>query len=187
VVRYLTRKQLEILFKAAEPSPRLAALIALLYESGARISEVLSLPLSALDLQACQFQVIGKGNKKRWCFFGHRAAQALRRYIDGGRHHPHHALFTERHAFSNALRPLSYQMAYRDLREAKDGYSTLNGVRFHDLRHTFATERAQLVPLEVLRALLGHEKIQTTLIYQKITSQVAGEAARAALQKLATS
>jgi integrase/recombinase XerD len=41
------------------------------------------------------------------------------------------------------------------------------------------------VPLEVLRALLGHEKIQTTLIYQKITSQVAGDAARAALQKLA--
>jgi integrase/recombinase XerD len=39
--------------------------------------------------------------------------------------------------------------------------------------------------LEVLRALLGHEKIQTTLIYQKITSQVAREAAHAALLKLA--
>jgi integrase/recombinase XerD len=53
---------------------------------------------------------------------------------------------------------------------------------FHNLRHTFATERAKVVPLEVLRALLGHENIQTTLIYQKITSEVAREEAHKALE-----
>jgi integrase/recombinase XerD len=184
-VRHLSRKQVEIFFRAVSPNPRLTALISLLYESGVRISEVLALKLKSFDFEAAQFQVIGKGNKKRWCFFGERSSQAMKRYLDGGRHHPHHALFTERGAYLNDIRPLSYQTAHRDLQEAIRPYASLKGVRFHDLRHTFATERAQIVPLEVLRALLGHEKIQTTLIYQKITSQVAREAAHAALQKLA--
>jgi integrase/recombinase XerD len=185
VVRHLSRKELEILFRAVSPNPRLAALVSLLFESGARISEVLALTCAAIDFGAGQFQVIGKGNKRRWCFFGDRAAKAVRAYIDGHRHHPHEALFTERRAYRNTVCALSYHTAYRELREATGVYLTLKGVRFHDLRHTFATERAQLVPLEVLRALLGHESIQTTLLYQKITSQVVGAAARAALQKLA--
>ncbi|MBD2115163.1 tyrosine-type recombinase/integrase [Nodosilinea sp. FACHB-141] len=83
--------------------------------------------------------------------------------------------------------PLSYAIAHRDLREAIDQYKSLKGTRFHDLRHTFVTERAQIILLEVLRALLGHEKIQMTLIYQKITSRVAQESAEEALQKLAKS
>ncbi len=39
----------------------------------------------------------------------------------------------------------------------------LQGVRIHDLRHTFATERVGLMGIEELRALMGHENIQTTL------------------------
>jgi integrase/recombinase XerD len=186
-VRHLTNKEVQLLFKASEPNPRLTALVTLLYESGARISEVLALHLTAIDFEAGQFQVVGKGNKKRWCFFGARGSEALKRYINSERHHPHDALFTERGAYRNEIHPLSYQSAHRELRVVINRYASLKGLRFHDLRHTFATERAQIVPLEVLRALLGHEKIQTTLIYQKITSHVAREAAHAALEKIATS
>ena len=111
----------------------------------------------------------------------------MKDYIDHDRQSPSPALFTERLTRSCQVRSLSYATAYRDLREAIDEYKSLKGTRFHDLRHTFATERAQIVPLEVLRALLGHEKIQTTLIYQKITSRVARESAEEALQKIAKS
>jgi integrase/recombinase XerD len=58
------------------------------------------------------------------------------------------------------------------------------GIRLHDLRHTYATERVQLISLEELRALMGHDNIQTTLHYQKVTSQKAEEAAQKALQLL---
>ncbi|MBE9156010.1 tyrosine-type recombinase/integrase [Nodosilinea sp. LEGE 06152] len=186
-VKYLTQAQLKTLIRAASTNPRLSALLWILYESGARIAEILALKLKDVDLAERQFDVIGKGNKKRLCFYGKRAASALKGYIERDRHSPSPALFTERLTRSCQVRPLSYATAYRDLREAIDQYESLKGTRFHDLRHTFATERAQIVPLEILRALLGHEKIQTTLIYQKITSRVARESAEEALQKIAKS
>lgn len=186
-VKYLTQAQLKTLMRAASTNSRLSALLWLLYESGARIAEILALKLKDVDLTERQFQVIGKGNKKRLCFYGERAASVLRDYIEHDRQSPSPALFTERLTRSCEVRPLSYATAYRDLREAIDEYKSLTGTRFHDLRHTFATERAQIVSLEVLRALLGHEKIQTTLIYQKITSRVAQESAQEALQKIAKS
>jgi integrase/recombinase XerD len=184
-VRHLTKKQLQVLFKATERNRRLNALLSLLHESGARIAEVLALRVADIDFSARQFSVVGKGNKRRWCFFGARTEVALRTYLKGERHHPHTSLFTERGAYRNDVRPLSYDTAYRDLRRAIGEYASLQGIRFHDLRHTFATERARIVPLELLRALLGHESIQTTLLYQKITSSVARAVAHQALEELA--
>jgi len=61
----------------------------------------------------------------------------------------------------------------------------LQAIRIHDLRHTFATERVGLMAIEELRALMGHESIQTTLKYQKVTSQRAEEVAQLALRSLA--
>ncbi|MBC1281293.1 site-specific integrase, partial [Nostoc sp. UCD121] len=57
-------------------------------------------------------------------------------------------------------------------------------IRIHDLRHTFATERVGLMGIEELRALMGHESIQTTLRYQKVTSQRAEIVAQLALKSL---
>lgn len=184
LVRYLSKSELDLLYKQVKSFPRLQALVTLLRESGARISEVLSLNIKDVNFSEREFQVVGKGNKKRWCYFGDRAYTALNRYINGNRDHPHEALFTERLVFKRQIRRLSYDSAYREWKTALNGCTELTGVRFHDLRHTFATERAKLVPLEVLRALLGHENIQTTLIYQKITSHVAKEVAHNALKML---
>ncbi|EKU97156.1 site-specific recombinase XerD, partial [Leptolyngbya sp. PCC 7375] len=61
----------------------------------------------------------------------------------------------------------------------------LEGVRLHDLRHTFATERVGLMGIEELRALMGHQSIQTTLRYQKVTSARAEMVAKRALKTLA--
>ena len=187
LVRYLTKSQLECLFKVSARDKRLSTLLWLLYESGARISEVLSLKLIDIDFENRQFQVTGKGNKKRYCFFGERTQEVLKQYTNGFREHPHESLFTERMAYNRYVRPLSYQVAYHDLKAVIKNYEIIKTIRFHDLRHTFATERAQIVALEVLRALLGHENIQTTLIYQKITSRLARESAHAAINKLAES
>ncbi len=58
----------------------------------------------------------------------------------------------------------------------------------HDLRHIciWKTERTEksLLGIEELRALMGHENIQTTLVYQKVTSQKAEESARKAFDSL---
>ena len=183
-VRYLSSEELEILFQLVRSNLRLNALVWLLYESGARINEILSLKISGINVQAREFLVTGKGNKERMCYFDERAAVALKLYLEKGRENPSDMLFTHRGAFDRKVKPLTYQTAHRDLQSALSHNSRLQGLRFHDLRHTFATERAKIIPIEVLRAMLGHESIQTTLIYQEITSRVAGETAREAFKAL---
>ncbi len=54
----------------------------------------------------------------------------------------------------------------------------------HDIRYTFATERVGLMGIEELRALMGHTDIQTTLRYQKITSERAESIAQKAFSEL---
>lgn len=182
-VRYLKKPELAALYKRSARNLRLHALITLLHESGARIAEVLALNTTDIDFKKCQFQVVGKGNKKRWCYFGEHSTTALKAYFQK-RDGTHEALFIERLARSARVRRLSYATAYREWKEITESHPTLRTAGFHNLRHTFATERVKLLPLEVLRALLGHENIQTTLIYQKITSEVSREEAHKALEGL---
>ena len=80
---------------------------------------------------------------------------------------------------------MSYRTTYRDWSELIDKSTELKGCRLHDLRHTSATKRVGLMGIEELRALMGHENIQTTLRYQKVTSNREEEVAKKALKTLA--
>jgi integrase len=79
---------------------------------------------------------------------------------------------------------LSYTTVYKAWKKLTQDEVLLNGTMLHDLRHIFATERVGLMGIEELRALLGHEHIQTTLRYQKVTSARAEEVAIKALDRL---
>lgn len=181
VVRYLNPEQLQALYLALKPDPRMYALVLLLHRTGARIAEVLALDLTDVDLNAYKFQVIGKGNKRRWCFYSEDAAKALERYVQHYRHTGSVALFTARQPQSNIISRLSYTTVYKAWKQLTLTNTLLNDTRIHDLRHTFATERVGLMGIEELRALLGHQNIQTTLRYQKVTSARAEEVAKYAL------
>jgi integrase/recombinase XerD len=181
VVRYLNPEQLQTLYLVLKPDPRMYALVLLLHRTGARIAEVLALNLADLDLNDYKFQVIGKGNKRRWCFYSEDAAAALDRYVQHYRHAESPALFTARQPQSNIFSRLSYTTVYKAWKQLTLTITLLKDSRLHDLRHTFATERVGLMGIEELRALLGHQNIQTTLRYQKVTSSRAEEVAKYAL------
>ncbi|UJB73011.1 tyrosine-type recombinase/integrase (plasmid) [Acaryochloris sp. 'Moss Beach'] len=183
-IRYLTPQQLQRLYQVVTKDRRMNALIHLLHRSGARISEVLALDLETVNLQEQKFQVIGKGNKQRWCYFSADAAEALEKYCRNERHGNHPALFTAEHRFSAEITRMSYHTAYHHWVQLTRPIPELEGIRLHDLRHTFATERVGLMGIEELRALMGHEKIQTTLRYQKVTSGRAEMVAHQALDLL---
>jgi integrase/recombinase XerD len=183
-VRYLTPEQIQILYGAIAPHTRLNAVVRLLHRTGARISELLSLDLADVDRIQCRFQVVGKGNRQRWCFYSPDAADALESYVGGDRQTPHTALFTARHPVTNRVTRLSYATVHHDWKTVIQEYPELQNCRLHDLRHTFATERVGLMGIEELRALLGHQTLQTTLRYQKVTSQRAELIARKALSNL---
>jgi integrase/recombinase XerD len=183
-IRYLTPEQLSILEQIIKKDARMSALVNLLHSSGARIAEVLALDLAQLNIDARKFQVIGKGNKTRWCFYSEDAAKSLNYYIKYYRHSDCLALFTAEQPFTHIYSRLSYQAAYQSWTKLLSSEIQLHGIRFHDLRHTFATERVGLMGIEELRALMGHENIQTTLKYSKVTSQRAEQVAQLAFERL---
>lgn len=187
VVRYLSEEQLVVLYELVADDTRMHAIVRLLHRTGARISEVLALDLEQVDQVACKFQVVGKGNKRRWCFYSEDAAIALDKYISSERASGVSALFTAQHPFTGQVTRLSYRQVHKCWSNLIASISTLKGIRLHDLRHTFATERVGLMALEELRALMGHEDIQTTLRYQKVTSLRAQEVAHKALNILTNS
>lgn len=131
-----------------------------------------------------KFQVVGKGNKQRWCLMREDAEIALQDYIRYYRHSASRALFTAQHPTTKVITPVSYEAVSADWRKVINQSSKLKGIRLHDIRHTFATERVGLMAIEELRALMGHENIQTTLRYQKITSSRAKLVAKSALNNL---
>lgn len=184
LVRYLTPEQVQQMYHVVKSNVRLHALVALLHRSGARISEILSLDFEQINLVDRKFQVVGKGNKKRWCFYSADAGKVLERYIRNYRHPSSAALFTARQPMTEVISRLSYTSAYKAWKKLTQNEALLQGVRLHDLRHTFATERVGLMGIEELRALLGHQHIQTTLRYQKVTSARAEQVAMSALEKL---
>ena len=184
VVRYLTSTQLNLLYKAVSSDLRMNAIVHLLHHSGCRISELLGLNIDDADLTQFKFQVIGKGNKQRCCYFSNVAASALSKYLKYERHNTVDALFTAQQPVTKVVSRISYRTVHEYWRQLISIYPELVGVRIHDLRHTFATERVGLMGIEELRALMGHENIQTTLRYQKVTSVRAEEVARQALNSL---
>ncbi|MEH1899602.1 MAG: site-specific integrase [Nostoc sp.] len=185
IIRYLTPSQLDILYDNVKKSnARLETIVRLLHRSGARIGELLSLELAHINMEQRKFQVVGKGNKQRWCFYSEDAEIALQDYIRYYRHSPSRALFTAQHPTTKVITPVSYEAVSADWRKVINRSHELQGIRLHDLRHTFATERVGLMAIEELRALMGHENIQTTLRYQKITSSRAESVAKSALNNL---
>ena len=125
------------------------AIICLLHRTGARISELLPLDLEQIDSLGRKFQVVGKGNKCRWCFYSedaairlrHAIANALSRYIAEERALGVPALFTAQHPLTGKITRLSYRQTHKCFRSLIAESPILTGVRLHDLRHTFATER----------------------------------------------
>ena len=184
-IRYLTPDQLQKMYKAVEIDCRTHTIVRLLHRSGSRISELLALDFEQVDLKQQKFQVIGKGNKQRWCFYSDDAAQLLNTYLKHYRHHQCPALFTAQQPIAGSVSRLSYRTVHQNWRRLIAGISELEGARLHDLRHTFATERVGLMGIEELRALMGHESIMTTLRYQKVTSARAETVAQRALITLA--
>lgn len=183
-IKYLTSEQLKILYKLIKDDLRISAIVHLLHRTGCRIGEVLTLNLQDVDIEKQKFQVLGKGNKQRWCYYSDDAAKALDEYLRYKRHKNHLALFTAQHPVTLKISRMSYHTVHDYWRQITNKHPEIDGIRIHDLRHTFATERVGLISIEELRSLMGHESIQTTLRYQKVTSQKSELAARHALNIL---
>lgn len=145
------------------------ALIAIMCESGMRLSEVRNLKCEDIDLQAGTALVCGKGNKQRTCYLGATSVELLAEIGKrSGR------LFTtcERETRRNVHNALE--------RHAAGGYTTP-----HALRHTFATTMlANGAELTTLSTMMGHSSVRTTERYVHLGTAEQATAHKAAAPRL---
>src|SRR5262249_16306903 len=152
---------------------RLACLLEVLYATGLRVSELVSLPVSAAERTARMLTVRGKGDKERLVPLNDAAKTAMRDYLtlmaEAGRHQQTKWLFP---SFGEAGH-LTRQHFARELKElaAAAGLRPTQ-VSPHVLRHAFASHLLHNgADLRVVQTLLGHSDISTTQIYTHVLEE----------------
>lgn len=155
-----------------ETKDRDAALLELLYGTGARISEAVGLDVDDLDLASRSVRLFGKGGKERVVPFGRCAATALADYLRSGRPALAQAGRGTPALFLNTRGArLSRQSAWLVLREvaARAGVPA-DHLSPHVLRHSFATHLLDAgVDVRSIQELLGHASLTTTQAYTLVT------------------
>lgn len=151
-------------------SARDAAMMELIYSSGLRISELVSLDLHSLDLADRSLRVEGKGRKERDLPIGGKALQAIDRWFDF-RHelagYDENALFVSMRGSRITVRAVQQRMDHWGKRLDIQGK-----VHPHRLRHSFASHMLESSgDLRAVQELLGHEDISTTQIYTHLDFQ----------------
>lgn len=141
------------------------AILEVAYSTGARVSELVGLNRSALDLREGVARVLGKGKRERLVALGAPAVAALRAYLDDPeRPDPQHA-----HAGSVFLNRYGGRLGTRSVARLVADYSVGAGQRRaspHQFRHSFATHLCEAgAPVLAVRDLLGHASVATTQIY----------------------
>jgi len=155
---------------------RLHALLELLYATGLRVSELVSLPVSATRKDARFLLVTGKGNKERIVPFGDKAKQAVAAYLVARQAalKPKGSNASDRlFPSSGSLGHLTRQHFARDLK-ALAGSAGLPARQIspHVLRHAFASHLLQNgADLRSVQQLLGHADISTTQIYTHVLEE----------------
>jgi integrase/recombinase XerD len=159
------------------------AMLELLYASGLRVSELVTLPLARLDLARRLVRPLGKGSKERIVPFGATAEAALRAYLERGRGPLLRAPNRSRvprggtRARADTLvflgrggRGLSRQGAWAIIRGHARRAGLTTRLSPHTLRHTFATHLLEGgADLRDVQAMLGHADIKTTEVYTHLS------------------
>ncbi len=175
--RHLRPGEIERLIEApsdADPLDRRdRALLELLYATGLRVGELVSLDRHDIDLDARVLRVLGKGGKERMVPFGSAAAETLRTWFedwDELRSSRPPAVDDDEPVFLNHR---GGRLGDRSVRRIIDRHSAAAGVPAgvhpHTLRHTFATHMLEEgADLRTIQELLGHSSLATTQRYTHV-------------------
>ena len=147
------------------------AMIELLYATGMRISELINLKLTDVDIQRSVIKVLGKGSKERLIPYGESAAEALNDYLNDRRDLREKEIF-----LSNRGTKISRGAFWERIKVYIHREGLKISISPHTLRHAFATHLLNRgADLRSVQILLGHSDLSTTQIYTHIAKQRLGE------------
>ncbi|MCE2677413.1 MAG: site-specific tyrosine recombinase XerD [Burkholderiaceae bacterium] len=172
----LSEAQVEALLQAPDTEAPLGlrdrAMLELLYASGLRVSELVSLPLLSLNMREGVLRITGKGDKERLVPFGEEAGDWLQRYLDTARNEllakkNSPAVFLTQRGV--AMSRVMFWMLIKKYALLADIHAPLSP---HTLRHAFATHLLNHgADLRAVQMLLGHADISTTTIYTHVATE----------------
>ncbi|MFQ5428875.1 MAG: site-specific tyrosine recombinase/integron integrase [Phycisphaerae bacterium] len=174
--KFLDIEQIQKLLRTPDESTLLGArdraMLETLYSTGVRVSELVALDVSDLDVESHQLRVRGKGRKERLSPIGPTAIAAIRRYIEMRSADPRSAAFDRNAMFVNKH---GQRLSTRSVRRKLDKYLAAAGldpsISPHTLRHTFATHMLNNgADLRSVQELLGHQSLSTTQVYTHVTT-----------------
>jgi integrase/recombinase XerD len=145
-----------------------SAMLELMYSSGLRVSEIISIKVNDLNFEGGFLRVMGKGSKERVVPMNHRAVEKIKRYMQElrpdllkNRQSPY--LF-----LTNRGMPMTRQRFWQALKKFGDKVGL--ELTPHTIRHSFATHILEGgADLRSVQKMLGHADISTTQIYTKVT------------------
>ena len=170
--RFLSLPDVDRLLAAPDISRPLGlrdrAMIEVLYATGLRVSELVSLKIDSLDVGNGYVRSVGKGDKERIVPLGETAVLAVGEYLDRGR-----PATSARHLFLNYRgRPLTRAGFWLILRGHGRRAGIRQGITPHMLRHSFATHLLERgADLRSVQMMLGHADISTTEIYTHVVRE----------------
>ncbi len=159
-------------FTTSDLDIRNRAIFELLYASGLRVSELVSLKVNDLNFSDNSIIVLGKGNKERIVYFNETTSTSLKEYLDRSRgillkNNQSNSLFINKNGTSLTQRGVQFIL--------KDKWKKImqfQNITPHQFRHTFATHLLENgMDLRVLQELLGHQNLSTTQVYTKVSKR----------------
>ena len=153
-------------------SARNKAILELMYATGLRISEVISLEFKNIDFEECIVRVMGKGSKERIVPINDYALDALNTYLEEYRPlmvktEVNNYLFLNNHG-----KQMTRQGIFKMIKAECLKKGITKDISPHTIRHTFATHLLENgADLRIIQELLGHSDISTTQIYTHLTNE----------------
>jgi integrase/recombinase XerD len=148
------------------------AMLELLYATGLRVSELVGLKMSQINLERGFLSVMGKGSKERLVPIGETAIDAIRNYISA----PRRTMLGNRESdvlfISSQRRGITRQMFWERIKLYTKKAGIRSNITPHTLRHSFATHLLDHgADLRAVQAMLGHSDISTTQIYTHVSRE----------------
>ena len=173
---YLNYEDIEKILEIPDTSTPLgkrdSVILEMLYSTGIRVGELISIKLSDIRLDQHMITVFGKGSKERNVLFGDIRASKLKLYIESGRRE----LLKDKHSDFLFLNHHGNPLTERGIEDILNRIIKKGDFDFsihpHMLRHTFATHMLDNgADLKVVQELLGHENLSTTQIYTHVSNE----------------
>ena len=148
------------------------AMLELMYSSGLRVSELINLNISDIDLENDTVKIFGKGSKERIIPLNDYAKEALKEYVVVHRkelfkHGENNYLFLNNHG-----NKMTRQGFFKILKKLANEKKIKTEFSPHTLRHSFATHLLKYgADLRSIQELLGHSDISSTQIYTHVTNE----------------